>query len=105
MAVGTVGAQVLAFNQTFTGSSISSLGSVQGMGGRMIIVVNASAYAGAGGLFLQGQGPSGAWINVNSSGFTADQTLAFDGLGGQYRLVNNASSSIGVYAVLGNIRY
>jgi hypothetical protein len=99
----SVGAQVLAQNQSLIGSS--SLPSVQGLGGRSVLVVNASAYGGATSLFLQCQGPSGAWINVNSSGFTADTIFPFDSPPGQYRLVSNASSTIGVYAVLSNIQY
>lgn len=99
----SVGAQVLATNVNFVGSSAQP--SVQGLGGRSVLVVNASAYGGAGGLFLQAQGPSGAWINVNSSGFTADAVFPFDSPPGQLRMVNNGSSSIGVYATMSNIQY
>lgn len=100
----SVGAQILAFNQILTGSSISSIGAVPGMGGRSVLVVNATTY-GTGSLFLQLQGPSGGWINVNSSAFTADAIFNFDSPPGQYRLVSNQSSCIGVYAVMCNLQY
>ena len=98
----SVGAVVLAANQSFVGSSIG--GSVAGLGGRAAFVCNAAAY-GANGLFLQLQGPSGAWINMNSSAFTADSSFIFDSPPGQYRVVCNASSVISLYAVLTNLQY
>ncbi len=98
----SVGAQVLCTNQNFVGSS--AVPGVQGLGGRSVLVINASLY-GAGSLFLQLQGPSGGWINVNSSAFTSDAIFPFDSAPGQYRMVSNQSSAIGVYAIMANIQY
>lgn len=98
----SVGAAVLAQNQTFVGSSAGT--PAMGVGGRSALTINATVY-GAAALFLQVQGPSGGWINVNSSAFTSDTVFAFDSVPGQYRMACNQSSVIGLYAVLTNLQY
>ncbi len=92
------------------GSNISL--AVQWPGGRSAVVVSALAYT-ASGLQLQTQAyqsnssPTygGNWINVGSS-FVSDQVYPFDAPRGNYRLVNQSTSSvIGINAVLVTIPY
>lgn len=98
----SVGAQILATNQNFVGSSAGT--AAVGLGGRSVFVCNATTY-GAGALYLQLQGPGGGWININSSAFTSDAVFSFDSAPGQYRVSCNQSSVIGLYAIMANIQY
>ena len=92
---------VSLFNSSFVGSSAGPI--VQWLGGRSAIVINASAYGGS--VFLQLQGPSGTWLNVNASTYSADQITSYDLVPGQYKLVSGQSSSVGVNAVLAGVGY
>lgn len=93
------GGVVLANNVDFVGSSAAGSGSqVQWIGGRTALTVNGQAY---GGLVLQCQGiaPLASWIPVCSS-IVADGVFSFDLPPGQFQLVNQTSSAIGICAAL-----
>lgn len=82
------------FNSSFIGSSVGSAAFWDG--GRSAVVISATQYANPQ---LQVQGPGGSWINIASS-FLSDQLFVFDACPGQYRLVNQSGSSIGLVAAL-----
>jgi len=92
----------ILFNSSFIGSSAAQ--SITWEGGRSALVAQALAYS-AGGLQLQLQGPSGAWIKIGSS-ILSDQVFPFDGPAGTYRVTNeSASSIIGANVVMVTIPY
>ena len=93
---------VVLYNSSFVGSSAGT--SFQWPGGRTGVAVQALAYGGATGLQLQMQGPSGSWINVASS-FLSDQVYVFDAVPSNYRIVEQASSSVGINAVMVPVPY
>ena len=91
---------IILFNSSFIGSSVAQ--SQQWIGGRSALVINATQYGP--GVIPQFQGLSGAWIPVCSA-IVSDQYFPFDAPPGQYRLISNAGSSIGVVAGITAISY
>lgn len=94
-------AKNLATNAALVGSSINT--AIQWPGGRTAFILEASAFGT--GVFLQMKSPSGQGINVNGTTYSANQITIYDLPAGSYALVNQGSSSIGVYAVLVTVPY
>lgn len=92
---------VTLFNSSFIGSSAGD--AFTWIGGRCSLVLTADQYGG--GVFLQSQGPSGKWVNVNGATFSADQVTGYDLPAGEVKLVSNQSSSINLCATLASVPY
>jgi len=92
---------ITIFNSSLIGSSAGS--AAFWSGGRAAFVVNAASYGP--GLFLQFQGPSSAWININAVTYSADQVTTYDLPAGQYRVVNNSGNTVGMVAVISSVIY
>lgn len=92
-------------NSSFVGSTAANGASiVQWQGGRSVLSVVGTAYGT--GLYLQTLGADNqTWINmnVNGSSLTVNTFTEIPTIRGQYKIVNNASSSIGIYAALCSI--
>lgn len=91
-------ATVLASNSSIVGATAAATWK----GGRGALVLNATAYGTT--CSLQFQGPSGAWINLNGTAFSADQVLVLDLPPGQYRM-NLAGTTTALYATLARVQY
>lgn len=72
-------------------------------GGRSVFVVNATQYSG--GFGFQFQGPSGAWLTINSGQIAVDSAANYDLPAGQYRVFASGGSSQAVYASIVSIPY
>lgn len=94
-------AGVTLFNSSFIGSSAGNAFLYDG--GRSVIVVAASQYGG--GVFLQTQAANQKWVAVNGTTYSADQITAYDLPPGQYRMISNVGSSIGLSATIVPIYY
>lgn len=94
-------AGIILFNSSFIGSSAGN--AVQWQGGRTSFAIVAQAYGT--GLFLQQLLPDNQTWLTNSGAIAANQIVELSLSRGQYRLISNASSSIGVNAVFVTVPY
>lgn len=97
------GAAVLASNV----SSVANQTGMEFIGGKAVVVVEATTYPTS--LSLQTQGPSGKWVNCNSlagtSAITADGIVVYDLPRGQYRAAMSGGTVAALYMVLTRIPY
>ena len=92
---------VTLINSSFIGSSAGNAFYFEG--GRSVVVVAATQYGG--GVFLQTQAANQKWLAVNGTTYSADQVTAYDLPEGQYRMISNVGSTIGIAATLVPIPY
>lgn len=88
---------VVLFNSSFIGSSAGT--SVQWQGGRTILALVGTQYGA--GVFLQGLAPDNAtWIAINAAAYSANQFTEYALSRGNYRMISNQGSSVGINATL-----
>lgn len=92
---------VQLFNSSFIGSQVSP--ETGFVGGRAALIIDATQY-GPNGVIFQLQGTAKNWVPVCSA-IVSNQIFSFDAPAGNYRLVSNLGSSLGVGASLIPINY
>ncbi len=100
----TIGLGANAGGPNFAGSSAAGGTLISWQGGRSALILNATVYA-SGAVYFQMLAPDNAtFLNVGGP-YGANQITSYDLPRGQYKLINGASSSIGVYAAIVSIPY
>ncbi len=95
---------VILSNSSFVGSSAAGGTLTQWQGGRTALVLNASVYA-SGAVYLQMLGADGLTLLNVGGPYGANTLTSFDLPRGGYKVINGASSSIGVFATLATVPY
>lgn len=94
-------AAVVLVNGNMVGSSAGA--QVGFVGGRSTLILSADIFGA--GMYLQVLNQNGTWVAVNGTNYSANQVTGYDLPAGQYRMINNTSSSINVCATLVTIPY
>ncbi len=95
---------IVLSNSSLVGSSAAGGTLTQWQGGRTVLVLAAQVYA-SGAVYLQMLAQNNSTL-INVGGpYGANQITAYDLPLGQYKVINGASSSIGVLASLASVPY
>lgn len=88
---------ITVFNSSFIGSSAGSA-VLWPKGAKGSLVITCEQYGS--GVYLQFQAGNGNWVSLNSAPIVYDFAYPFSLPAGQYRMISNAGSSIGMTAIL-----
>jgi hypothetical protein len=89
-------------NSSFVGSSAGAV--QQWTGGRAALVTAATSYSS--GVLFQTLGPDNvSWITLNSGTITTNSYVEYSLTRGQYRIISNSGTTVGLFATLASVEY